>query len=317
MIVFLVLNNLALTYRQGRKYKEAIKTYEESLELKMRCEDGNLVEKSTTLMNLGYCYGEIGNLEKSLNLLEEALTISRLCFSSSHPFLALTILHLSNTYNLLDRKDEAWKLAREALDIASVSLPSSHSQLAVYMIHLGNCCRSRGNCDEAISWHEKARQLLQQQEQSSGRDELVAANLYLLSRDHDEKGCYEKALKLCLEAIEMEQESHSPDHLYIAIRMMSLGSYEIKAARLEASMAHLQSSLSVLQDTLPTSHFTADCHFYLATLFLAMKEGSQGSLHVEKCLELRKTIFPVGHSKIGKAESLKQEIQVLNENASD
>ena len=44
-------------------------------------------------------------------------------------------------------------------------------------------------------------------------------------------------------------------------------------------------------------------HFYLATLFLAMKEGSQGSLHVEKCLELRKTIFPLGHIKIGKGKN--------------
>ena len=39
--------------------------------------------------------------------------------------------------------------------------------------------------------------------------------------------------------------------------------------------------------------------FYLATLFVAMKEASRASLHVEKCLEIRKKIFPVGHSKIG------------------
>ena len=43
-------------------------------------------------------------------------------------------------------------------------------------------------------------------------------------------------------------------------------------------------------------------HFYLATSFLAMKEASQSSLHVEKCLEIRKPIFPVGHSNIGKCE---------------
>ncbi|XP_062504913.1 uncharacterized protein LOC134181667 [Corticium candelabrum] len=115
----------------------------------------------------------------------------------------------------------------------------------------------------------------------------------------------------------MIQESHSPDLLYIAIYTMRLGSYEMKASRLEASITHLQSSLSFLQDTLPTSHHTADCHFYLATSFLAMKEASQSSLHVEKCLEIRKTIFPVGHSKIGEAECLKEQIKELNENASD
>ncbi|XP_062504850.1 nephrocystin-3-like [Corticium candelabrum] len=311
------LNNLALAYKRDGKYDEAIKTYEESLELKRRCDHGNLVGMSTTLINLGSCYRDSGKLEKSLSLMEEAVTISRPCYSSSHPSLARAVSQLSSTYDLLDRKDEAWKLAREALDIASVSLPSSHPQLIVYMNNLGNCCRSRGNYDEAISWHEKARQLLQQQDQSPQRDENIATYLYYLSRDHDEKGCHEEAIKLCLKALKIDQESNSPNPLEIAICTMRLGSYEMKASRLEASITHLQSSLSFLQDTLPTSHHTADCHFYLATSFLAMKEASQSSLHVKKCLEIRKTIFPVGHSKIGEAECLKQEIQGQNENASD
>ncbi|XP_062504898.1 uncharacterized protein LOC134181649 [Corticium candelabrum] len=311
------LHSLADTYQEGGQYDKSIKTYEELLELKRRCDDGNLVKMFTVLIDLGYCYREIGKLEKSLSVIEEAVTISRSCSSSSPRSLALAIYHLSITYDLLDRKDEAWKLAREALDIARVSLQSSDPQLAKCMNHLGNCCRSRGNCDEAISWHSKARQLLQLQRQSPKRDEDIATNLYFLSSDHDEKGCYEEAIKLCLEALKMHQESHSPNPLYIAIGTMLLGSYEIKASRLEASITHLQSSLSVFEDTLPTSYHTADCHFYLATSFLVMKEASQSSLHVEKCLEIRKTIFPVGHGKIEEAECLKQEIEGMNENASD
>ena len=45
---FVVLNNLALTYEEGGKYNEAIKTFQESLELKRRCDYGNLVEMSTS-----------------------------------------------------------------------------------------------------------------------------------------------------------------------------------------------------------------------------------------------------------------------------
>ena len=105
------------------------------------------------------------------------------------------------------------------------------------------------------------------------------------------------------------------------VGMMRLGSYEIKTARLEESTSHLQTALSFLQDNLPTSHYTADCalislrrsflcrcdcmcagHFYLATLFLAMKEAYQASLHVEKCVEIRKMIFPDCHRKIRESE---------------
>ena len=46
--MFLVLNNLARTYQQGNKYEEAIKTYEEPLELKRRYDDGSQVEMSTS-----------------------------------------------------------------------------------------------------------------------------------------------------------------------------------------------------------------------------------------------------------------------------
>ena len=46
---------------------------------------------------------------------------------------------------------------------------------------------------------------------------IYQLDLYFLSLDHDEKGCYEVAIKLCSEAIEMHQGSHSPNPLDIAI----------------------------------------------------------------------------------------------------
>ena len=45
----------------------------------------------------------------------------------------------------------------------------------------------------------------------------------------------------------------------VCVAMMRLGSYEIKTARLEESMTHLQTALSFLQDILPTSTYRADC----------------------------------------------------------
>ena len=48
MIVFLALNNLAVTYENGWKYYEAIMAYEESLVLKRQYDNENLVEMSTS-----------------------------------------------------------------------------------------------------------------------------------------------------------------------------------------------------------------------------------------------------------------------------
>ena len=42
MVVFIALNDLASAYKRDEKYEKAIKTYEESLELQRRCDDGNL-----------------------------------------------------------------------------------------------------------------------------------------------------------------------------------------------------------------------------------------------------------------------------------
>ncbi|XP_062504848.1 kinesin light chain-like [Corticium candelabrum] len=272
---------------------------------------------ATTLIHLGCCFEVSGNLEKSANLLEEAVTLRRSCCSPSHPKLASVLRCLAKTYDLLDRKEEALQLASKAYEMVTGSLPSSHHTLPYYMNAVGNCYRSQGNYDEAISLHEKARKLHLKQDCSPDRDKGVAINLYLLSLDYNEKGCWEEAIKMCLEAIEMERKRICPNRTFIAIRMMRLGSYEIKTSRLEESTTHLQTALSFLQDKLPTSQYTADCHFYLATLFLAKKETYQACLHVEKCVEIRKMVFPDRHRKIREAECLQQDIGELKENTSD
>ncbi|XP_062504861.1 kinesin light chain-like [Corticium candelabrum] len=272
---------------------------------------------STTLMHLGYCIEQSGNLEKSANLLEEAVTLSRSYCSPSHPNLATVLLFLATTYDLLDRKEEALQLASKAYEMATGSLPPSHFSLPYYMNVVGNCYRSQGNYEEAILWHEKARKLHLKQDCSPDRDKHVAIYLYLFSLNYDEKGCWKEAIKMCLKAIEMGRKRIFPNRTFIAIAMMRLGSYEIKTSKLEESTTHLQTALSILQDKLPTSHYTADCHFYLATLFLAMKETYQASLHVEKCVEIRKMIFPDCHRKIREAECLKQDIRGLKENTCD
>ena len=48
MVVFLALNGLAGAYRTEGKYNEARKTYEESLDLKRRRDDGSPVGMSTS-----------------------------------------------------------------------------------------------------------------------------------------------------------------------------------------------------------------------------------------------------------------------------
>ena len=49
MIVVLALHNLAFTYKEGGKYDEAIKAYEESLVLKRQLDDCNLVDTSPSM----------------------------------------------------------------------------------------------------------------------------------------------------------------------------------------------------------------------------------------------------------------------------
>ena len=48
MLMFIALNDLAVAYQTDGKYDKAIKTFRESLELRRRCDDGNLVEMSTS-----------------------------------------------------------------------------------------------------------------------------------------------------------------------------------------------------------------------------------------------------------------------------
>ncbi|XP_062504029.1 nephrocystin-3-like [Corticium candelabrum] len=248
------LNNLAPIYQEVGKYDEAIKTFEESRELKRRCDDGNLVEMATTLINLGHCYRDSGNLEKSLNFMEEAVTISRSCYSSAHPLLARAISQLSSTYDLLDRNDEAWKLAREALDIANVSLRSSNPELAAYMNQVGHCCLSREDPNEAIEWYEKSHQLLQQLPSSPTRDDLFSATLINLGGCYRESGKLEKSLSSMKEGVAISRSCNSFPHSSLALAIYKLSSTYYLLDRKDEAWKLAREALDIANASLPSSH---------------------------------------------------------------
>ncbi|XP_062503951.1 uncharacterized protein LOC134180781 [Corticium candelabrum] len=332
------MNGIGDCFEYRGDYNEAIVWYEKSHQLLQQLRSSPTRDEifATTLIKLGNYFRENEKLEKSANLLEEATydlldekekalqlarkeyEISTGSLPPSHPTLQhskaaihLTVKMLLNhsewdvTYNNVFDNEVFCEMLCDKL------LPASYD--VTDMNAMGNCYRSLGIYDEAILWHEKARKLHLKQDYSPNRDHDVARNLYLLSLDYGEKKCWTEAIKLCLHSIEMEQRRIFPNRTFIAICMMRLGSYEIKTARLEESTTHLQTALSFMQDQLPTSHYTADCHFFLATLFLAMQEAYQASLHVDKCLKIRKTVFPDCHRKIREAECLKQDIRGLKE----
>jgi hypothetical protein len=82
----------------------------------------------------------------------------------------IAIRHLSQSYIALHEADRAMPLANESFAMAKSLLPPSHYKITCYMNVVGECYRSVGDYDNALSWHDETRQLLERIQCSPSRD---------------------------------------------------------------------------------------------------------------------------------------------------
>ncbi len=107
------LNNIGLIYQFWGKYKEALKRYQESLEI--RNEIGDRQGEGTTLNNIGFVYQIWGKCEEALKYCKESLEISKEIGDRQGE--RTTLNNIGFVYQIWGKYEEALKHYQDSLEI--------------------------------------------------------------------------------------------------------------------------------------------------------------------------------------------------------
>jgi tetratricopeptide (TPR) repeat protein len=206
------LNNLALVYYAQGKYDEAIKLYQEALEIAKKTIGTEHSEYATRLHNLAYVYYIQGKYQETIKLYQEVLEIDKKTIGTEHPDYAKCLNNFASVYQAQGKYDKAIKLYQEALEIDKKTVGTEHPSYATHLNNLANIYTEQGKYDEAITLYQEA---LEIDKKTIGTEHPeYAKHLNNLAYVYKAQGKYQDALPLYQEALQIRQaklpESH-PD----------------------------------------------------------------------------------------------------------
>lgn len=150
-----ILNNLALIYKQQRKYAKAEDCYKRSLEIEEQ-KLGSLSEVALTLASLGILYTQMGRFQDAENSFLRSLEITQQFTPAVAGRIVRTLHLLSTTYLQTGDKARAEETLAHAVQIARHN-PSRDPEMAKVLDAYSDVLKSNGKTEEARTVRAEAR----------------------------------------------------------------------------------------------------------------------------------------------------------------
>jgi len=258
----MTLNNLAILHSDQNNYDEALKEFEEALQIYRQLAETNphayLPDVAMTLNNLANLHKAQNNYDEALKEFEEALQIYRqLAETNPHAYLpdvAMTLNNLAVLHKDQNNYDEALKEFEEALQIyRQLAETNPHAYLpdvAMTLNNLANLHSDQNNYDEALQLYEEALQIRRQLAETNPHAYLpyVAGTLNNLAVLHKDQNNYDEALKEFEEALQIyRQLAETNPHAYLPKVAMTLINISVYY---QDAISHREKSLECVLEAL-------------------------------------------------------------------
>jgi tetratricopeptide (TPR) repeat protein len=126
-----IYNTLGFIKSNQGKYEEAIRIYENSLEIQQKTLPLNHLNLATSYINIGLVYNKMGEYSKVLSYYEKALAILQKTLSADHLDLTASYNNIGTMYYQVSEYSKALSYCEHALNIFQSSLPSNHPSIKI------------------------------------------------------------------------------------------------------------------------------------------------------------------------------------------
>jgi serine/threonine protein kinase/tetratricopeptide (TPR) repeat protein len=302
------LNNLAnSTYALGR-YADALKLYEEKLELQKISLSADHPDTLTTRNQLASSYHALGRYADALKLHEETLALQKAQLEADHPDTLTTMTNLANDYQALGRYADALKLREETLALQKVRLGPEHPETLRSMSNLAGSYHVLGRHADALQLDRETLALRKGKLGADHPDTLTSMSN--LANDYQAVSRHSDALQLNKETLALRKARLGPDHPDTLRSMNNLADSTFVLGRYADALKLYEETLALRKARLGANHpDTLVSMIGLADSYTAVGRHADALTLYKETLALRKARLGPDHphtlqSLWGVAESL-------------
>ena len=149
------MGNLANSYGQSGRLKEALGMREEVLRLMREKLGADHPDTLTAMQNLAISYSDTGRLEEALGMCEEVLRLRREKLGANHPDTLTAMGNLASSYSDTGRLEEALGMREEVLRLRREKLGANHPDTLSAMNDLTISYMAAGRWEEMLRLEEE------------------------------------------------------------------------------------------------------------------------------------------------------------------
>jgi CHAT domain-containing protein/tetratricopeptide (TPR) repeat protein len=274
-----------------KRYSEAVRAIQRSLEIQERLLDPNDLDLATNLANLGGLLAELGNYDPAEKLYKRALTIKEGRLGRDDPDVALIVDRLGQLHYDKGEFGKALPLYQRALTISANA--SDHVATARGLNNMGELYKALGDYERAEALH---RQALDIREKKLGKDhDHVTHSLERLAELRRARGDYAGAEPLYKSVLERREKRGTGD-TRLAQAINDLGILYHEVGRYTEAVALLERGVEIDKRTMdPSDPARAIGLNNLAGAYLALGHYARAEPLLNEALKIKHQAYGPDH----------------------
>ncbi len=229
-----------------KKYDDAIKHYNRSLNIKIKNLGTKSIEFALSYNNLALVYYDTDNYVKAADFFEKTIEIRKEVLGNNHELVSVTLNNLGNVYSNLGNFEKSLTCHKEALNIRLNKFGLNSPQVAQSNSNIGNTLLRIGYFDECEKYYKTALNIRQKILSESHID--IAESYNNIGVLHDRKEDNKSAIEFYKKALEIYVKNYGLNSIEVIDSYNNIGVAYNNGGNYNKALEFYEKALSIVAE---------------------------------------------------------------------
>lgn len=289
--VAITLNLIGMVYWQLSDCKNALKYFQEALDMVRDLSGEDSEEYAMILGNIGAVYDDY---ERSLEYTQKALEINRDLFGDSRSVVAANLHNLGIVYARKGDFARAMEYYQQSVGILQKVYGEHHPSVADLLSSIGDIYSKQGDWIRSMEYYQKA--LAIELEVYGEHHTAVASSWSSIGRVYELQHDYARAMEYYQKALVIYQEVYGEHHTAVALIVNEMGDVYLSQKDYARAMECYEEALSILKEVYGERHQDVALLLYnLGCVYVEQEDYPRAMDHFRKALDMGREFYGEKH----------------------